>query len=63
VFDQPWGAEFSSPLFDGVFQLISQYVVGGKHLNVRLLHTNIFFTKKDSKTLAHIKKKRCNFLI
>lgn len=36
VFDQPWGAEFSSPLFDGVFQLISQYVVGEKHLNVRL---------------------------
>jgi len=31
--------------------------VNGKHLNVRLLHTNIFFTKKDSKTLAHIKKK------
>ena len=36
VFDQPWGAEFASPVFDGVFQLVNQYVVGGKHLNVRL---------------------------
>lgn len=36
VFDQPWGAEFAPPLFDGVFRLAGQFVVAGKHLNVKL---------------------------
>lgn len=36
VYDQPWGTEFTSPLFDGVYMLVNHYVVGGKHLSVKV---------------------------
>lgn len=32
----PWGANFSEPLFEGVFQLHQQKLIGGKHLKVIL---------------------------
>jgi len=33
----PWGQMFPEPLFDGVFQIIDQHLVGGKHLKMNLL--------------------------
>lgn len=32
----PWGQKFPEPVFDGVFQIVSQRVVGGKHLKLLL---------------------------
>ena len=32
----PWGAHFPEPLFHGVFQLLEQRVVGGRHLKLTL---------------------------
>ncbi|MDR3477464.1 MAG: single-stranded-DNA-specific exonuclease RecJ [Gammaproteobacteria bacterium] len=32
----PWGQSFPEPLFDGVFQLLDQRVVGNKHLKMTL---------------------------
>ncbi len=32
----PWGQHFPEPLFDGVFQVVSQRIVGGKHLKLVL---------------------------
>lgn len=32
----PWGQAFSEPLFDGVFQLLEQRLVGSKHLKMTL---------------------------
>ncbi len=33
----PWGQSFPEPLFDGVFQLIDQRLVGGKHLKMTVV--------------------------
>lgn len=33
----PWGQAFPEPLFDGVFTIADQYLVGGKHLKMNLL--------------------------
>jgi single-stranded-DNA-specific exonuclease len=30
----PWGQEFPEPLFDGVFTVLKQRVVGGRHLKL-----------------------------
>lgn len=32
----PWGRSFPEPLFDGIFELVAQRVVGGKHLKITL---------------------------
>lgn len=32
----PWGQEFPEPLFDGVFRVIEQRIVGARHLKFRL---------------------------
>lgn len=32
----PWGQSFPEPLFDGVFQLLEQRLVGGKHLKMTI---------------------------
>jgi single-stranded-DNA-specific exonuclease len=32
----PWGQAFPEPLFDGVFQILEQRLVGGKHLKMTL---------------------------
>ena len=32
----PWGAGFPEPLWSGIFSIISQRVVGGKHLKMRV---------------------------
>lgn len=32
----PWGQAFPEPLFDGVFGILEQHLVGGKHLRLRL---------------------------
>jgi len=32
----PWGTSFPEPVFDNQFQLLQQYLVGGKHLKMRL---------------------------
>lgn len=33
---EPWGQAFPEPSFDGVFQLIEQRIVGGRHLKMRV---------------------------
>ena len=33
----PWGQGFPEPLFDGEFELVSQRIVGEKHLKMTLL--------------------------
>lgn len=35
---EPWGQGFPEPLFDGVFELLDQRLVGGKHLKLCLRH-------------------------
>lgn len=42
----PWGQSFPEPLFDGIFQLIDQRLVGGKHLKMTVV--------KDDKILDAI---------
>lgn len=42
----PWGQAFPEPLFDGVFQIIEQRLVGGRHLKLTL--------EKENKTLDAI---------
>lgn len=32
----PWGQGFPEPLFDGVFEIVSQVIVGGNHLKMKL---------------------------
>ncbi|MFT4676444.1 MAG: single-stranded-DNA-specific exonuclease [Patiriisocius sp.] len=32
----PWGQGFPEPLFDGEFEIVSQRIVGGRHLKMRL---------------------------
>ncbi len=32
----PWGQSFPEPLFDGIFQVLEQRIVGGKHLKLTL---------------------------
>lgn len=32
----PWGQQFQEPLFDNIFELVEQRLVGGKHLKVTL---------------------------
>lgn len=34
----PWGQSFPEPLFDGIFQVIDQRLVGGNHLKMTLLN-------------------------
>lgn len=34
----PWGQAFPEPLFDGIFEVIEQRVVGGRHLKMVLAH-------------------------
>ncbi len=34
----PWGQQFPEPLFDGEFEVISQRIVGGKHLKLNVRH-------------------------
>ncbi len=36
----PWGQEFPEPLFDDVFRVIEQRIVGDKHLKLRLAKEN-----------------------
>lgn len=42
----PWGQEFPEPLFDGIFEMIEQRLVGGRHLKMVLA--------KDDRTLDAI---------
>lgn len=35
----PWGQQFPEPLFDGVFELLSQRIVGERHLKMQLRAT------------------------
>lgn len=37
----PWGQAFPEPLFDGVFRIVEQRLVGDKHLKLRLMKDNI----------------------
>ncbi|MGB3726292.1 MAG: single-stranded-DNA-specific exonuclease RecJ [Glaciecola sp.] len=37
-FAMPWGQQFEEPVFDGEFALVSQKIVGQKHLKVVLQH-------------------------
>ncbi len=37
----PWGQAFPEPLFEGVFQVLEQRLVGGKHLKMTLSKENI----------------------
>jgi single-stranded-DNA-specific exonuclease len=39
-FSGPWGQGFPEPVFDGRFQLISQRVVGKRHLKLKLKPAN-----------------------
>ncbi|MCB1699608.1 MAG: single-stranded-DNA-specific exonuclease RecJ [Pseudomonadales bacterium] len=39
-FAGPWGQHFPEPLFDGVFRIVSQRLVGEKHLKLVLLPLN-----------------------
>ncbi|HLB42664.1 MAG TPA: single-stranded-DNA-specific exonuclease RecJ [Gammaproteobacteria bacterium] len=39
----PWGQAFPEPLFDDVFQIIEQRLVGDKHLKLRLAKLNKIF--------------------
>lgn len=34
----PWGQGFPEPLFDNYFNLVNQYLVGGKHLKMQLIY-------------------------
>lgn len=36
----PWGQRFPEPLFDGVFRIVSQHLVGEKHLKLRVTPRN-----------------------
>ena len=36
----PWGQAFPEPLFDGVFSILEQRLVGDKHLKLRLTKDN-----------------------
>ncbi len=36
----PWGQAFPEPLFDGVFRIVEQRLVGDKHLKLRLMKDN-----------------------
>lgn len=36
----PWGQGFPEPIFDGVFEVINQRIVGEKHLKLYLRHPN-----------------------
>lgn len=36
----PWGQAFPEPLFDGVFRIVEQRLVGDKHLKMRLMKEN-----------------------
>ena len=37
-FAGPWGQHFPEPVFDGYFQVVSQRLVGEKHLKLSLIH-------------------------
>jgi single-stranded-DNA-specific exonuclease len=37
----PWGQAFPEPLFDGVFEMIEQRLVGGKHLKMTLIKEGV----------------------
>lgn len=42
----PWGQHFPEPIFDGVFQIVQQRIVGAKHLKLvltREVYSNIVF--------------------
>lgn len=39
----PWGQSFPEPLFEGLFQLVDQRIVGGKHLKMVLKKENQIF--------------------
>jgi single-stranded-DNA-specific exonuclease len=39
-FAGPWGQHFPEPIFDGIFQLVSQRLVGEKHLKMTLFPAN-----------------------
>lgn len=41
-FSLPWGQGFEEPLFDGVFTIIDQRIVGKNHLKMTLSQGNIF---------------------
>jgi single-stranded-DNA-specific exonuclease len=36
----PWGQQFPEPVFEGVFELIQQRIVGEKHLKLVLKHSS-----------------------
>jgi single-stranded-DNA-specific exonuclease len=37
---EPWGQAFPAPLFDGIFQIQQQRLLGGKHLKMVVTHPN-----------------------
>jgi single-stranded-DNA-specific exonuclease len=39
----PWGQNFAEPIFDGIFELVQQRIVGEKHLKVVLGYENQHF--------------------
>jgi single-stranded-DNA-specific exonuclease len=41
-YTMPWGQGFEEPLFDGVFTLVNQRIVGSKHLKMTLAHNNVY---------------------
>ena len=41
-YTMPWGQGFEEPLFDGVFTLVNQRIVGKKHLKMTLAHNDIY---------------------
>lgn len=44
----PWGQQFPEPLFDGVFDLLQQRVVGEKHLKLALGHAELAGLQLDA---------------
>lgn len=41
LISMPWGQGFPEPLFDGVFEIVNQVVVGGNHLKMKLKDNNL----------------------
>jgi single-stranded-DNA-specific exonuclease len=41
-YSMPWGQGFEEPLFDGVFTLVEQRIVGKNHLKMTLAHKHVY---------------------
>jgi single-stranded-DNA-specific exonuclease len=56
----PWGQAFPEPLFDGIFQLLEQRIVGGKHLKMVLgLGEQVIDAIAFNIDIAHWPNHRC----